>query len=65
MAKAFRRTCNGRLRHETAEAARDAAKLLEERLPASKRTTYPCCYCHGWHVARVGNVKELGVVNRG
>jgi hypothetical protein len=65
MAKVWKRTCNGRLRHETAEMARAAARVIEARVPGPKRSTYPCCYCGGWHVARAENVVELGALKRG
>lgn len=46
-----RRSCTGKVRHETEQAARDHIGSLVRRKGWSGRmNAYRCAFCNGWHV---------------
>lgn len=42
--------CSGKFRHESRGAAAATAKVIRRKNRGAVVLSYPCRYCHGWHV---------------
>lgn len=47
-----RRSCDGKVRYPSPQAASHAVYRYQEKVHASFRA-YHCCYCNAWHIGHV------------
>lgn len=49
------RSCRGKVRHDTRDAAHDALRHMVRRTGAhpGRVGAYQCRHCHGWHVGHL------------